>query len=396
MDRVASGQRLGRRDAQEDAVTVLPLTPEDPTSELLLMLADGMGGHAGGDVASQLAIAEFGTHFTEVSENMRPRGRLREALDAANEALRQEIAANATLKGMGCTFIGALVSQGRLVWVSVGDSALFLLRNGALTKLNADHSLYGDLLEQVGRGEITQAEADAHPQRNALRSALAGNAIPMVDTNAITLEPGDVIVVASDGLDTLDRDEIAQIVQDRYRTGASAVERALLDAVEARERPRQDNTSVIVLREAGAPTSSGLGLPAWDTRADGSRYFPWIIGAAGAAGVLVLALLAYALFFASEVPELAPADLPPAAEAPGPVAPAVPPVSTPIEGDEPALPEEEEALGAPNGDVPADGLSEPGTIAETPPAGTITLPSDASEAPADPNGAPPVENGEGG
>lgn len=374
MERVASGQRLGRRDAQEDAVTVLPLTPEDPTSELLLMLADGMGGHAGGDVASQLAIAQFGTHFTEVSENMRPRGRLREALDAANEALRQEIAANAALKGMGCTFIGALVSQGRLVWVSVGDSALFLLRNGALTKLNADHSLYGDLLEQVGRGEITQAEADAHPQRNALRSALAGNAIPMVDTNAITLEPGDVIVVASDGLDTLDRDEIAQIVQDRYRTGAGAVERALLDAVEARDRPRQDNTSVIVLREAGAPTSSGLGLPAWDTRADGSRYFPWIIGAAGAAGVLVLALLVYALFFASDAAEPEPAD-PPAAPA---ETRAVPPVSTSID--------EEEVLNAPVGDVPIDAVTEP----ETPPEGAITEP------PETPGETPPGENGEGG
>lgn len=350
MERVATGQRLGRRDAQEDAIAVLPLSPEDPNSELLLMLADGMGGHAGGEVASRVAIEQFGKHFTEVSENMRPRARLRESLEAANGALLAEISANEALRGMGCTFVGALVSQGRLIWVSVGDSSLFLLRNGTLKRLNADHSLYGALTAQVARGEITQAEADAHPQRNALRSALAGNPVPLIDANATTLEPGDVVVVASDGLDTLGPQEIARIVQQRYRTGAGAVERALLEAVEARDLPRQDNTSVIVLREAGAPTSGGLGLLAWEIGAEDGRLFPWVVGAAGAAAVLVLAMLAYLLLTGPEpavepiVTEMDPALIAPEAE--GPARRTTPPETAPIEGAEPVLGEERDALEA--------------------------------------------------
>ena len=231
---ISGKQSLGQRDNQEDAFDLVYQNERDPKSDILMLVADGMGGHAGGEVASNLALSAFKKHFVGGSDAPRPRDRLQESLTAANEALRQRIATQPDLKGMGCTLVAALKLGDRLIWVSVGDSSLFLLRDGRLKKLNADHSLYGELLQMVAAGKLSQEEADSHPRRNALRSALMGDRISLTDVNAISLKPGDVVLSCSDGLDTLSQAEIREILQNGKSRDMRGVASDLLNAVEAK------------------------------------------------------------------------------------------------------------------------------------------------------------------
>ena len=312
MERVATGQSLGDREKQEDAVRVARQSADGNNSDLLMLLSDGMGGHAGGEIASNLALDTFKEHFENGSTNMRPRGRLQESLEAANEAIAAEVARNPELKGMGCTLVGVLVAAGRLVWVSVGDSILFLLRHGQLRRLNANHSYFGELLELVERGEISLQEAEAHPKKNALLSVLTGAPIKMVDLNVIETDPGDVLILASDGLETLSDDDIARIAQANASKGPSAISDALLNAVKGRGRPRQDNTSIIVMQHSKESYSAYDSNSKWNLQPDASAKLPMVAIAAATGGAVITgAIVAWALW--PSEPEPVP-DPKPAAE----------------------------------------------------------------------------------
>lgn len=241
-------QSIGQRDGQEDAFRIAYQSAEDPKSDVIMILADGMGGHVGGEYASNLVVDTFERHFISGSTAPRVGQRMQEALAAASSALATAIKQKPHLKGMGCTLVAAMKFADRIVWVSVGDSHLYLFRNNKLTKLNADHSLYGELLEMVEKGTLTKAEADAHPRRNALRSAVMGDAPKLIDKNSAPLERGDLIVLATDGLDTLSNDQIATILQRENKTDVRSISADLLNAVEAVAKPNQDNTTVIVYR----------------------------------------------------------------------------------------------------------------------------------------------------
>ncbi len=294
MTQVSAGQELGDREAQEDAVTVAPQA-EDGSH--LLILADGMGGHAGGQVASNLAAQTFRHHFEEVSENLRPSGRLHEALLRANDAIAEEVENNPELAKMGCTLLAVLVAAGRIAWISVGDSPLFLLRNGKIERLTADHSYFGELMEMVGRGEMTEAEARSHPRKNALRSVLNGEPLSLIDNKVTSLESGDVFLLASDGLETLTDQEIASIALQAQSQGADAIRDALLDAVVARKKPKQDNTSLIVVAHGSPNLATKPNLAAKVVAATEinqsfasarNLLVPGLIGVAAFAGALLL------------------------------------------------------------------------------------------------------------
>lgn len=418
-DCVAWGQILGERDNQEDAISVQGPERSCADGDLLLVLADGMGGHAGGEVASRLAVTSFVEHFRSVSTNPRPRGRFGEALQVANAKLAERIASEPELRGMGCTLLGVLIAQGRLVWVSVGDSLLFLMRNGRLSRLNADHSLFGELQELVERGEMTRAEAEAHPRRNALRSALTGGEVSLTDLNAIEIDPGDVVILASDGIETLEQDEIERIVQSLRAAGPEAVKQALLDAVSARRRPRQDNTSIVVMMADRAPGSVITGRGP----ASGARRFLGSPLPAMLAGGLALAVLGLGLVLsfgggdtASSLPPSTPLNAPdrtglvqPRGGSAGPS----PIVEQPRDGgpqaavEDDARTQDETAQREPDGaerptrDGPAAGSPEAGTPENAPDAeiesedeaegqGAI----DAAPAPDTPSEPTPVQSGE--
>ena len=139
----AARATVGRRSGQEDAYQVWPaerVVPGKREGEgLLAVLADGMGGHTGGAIASQTACKTFTEVFAAASAPHAER--LQSALDASNEAIAKGVEQNGALKGMGCTIVAAWIDDLGMRWASVGDSLLLLYRLPDVIRLNADHSL---------------------------------------------------------------------------------------------------------------------------------------------------------------------------------------------------------------------------------------------------------------
>lgn len=309
-------QSLGAREKQEDAFLIVPGSEVEPGDDLLILLADGMGGHAGGEVASSLIVTSFSQHCIHQASSPRPRERMLSSLEAANAALRTRKAERPELAEMGATLISAIKLGERLIWLSVGDSLLYLLREGRLRRLNADHSVHGELLEMVSAGKITRQEADSHPRRNALRSAVIGDRIPLIDSNTIQLETGDLILVASDGLATLSDDRIAQILAENAQAEPRALCATLLNAVEQEKLPRQDNTTVVCYRYAPGRQGRNSESLFADLPQNSARLRrKGIVAVLALLCVLALGLLIYAIGFSSP-PETA--RQPAAAAAPTP------------------------------------------------------------------------------
>ena len=247
---VAGGQIQGDRGYQEDDFSIRLLTDENtPADEdrLLLVLADGMGGHAGGAVASKTVVEGFQDAFHHHADSIADR--FNAGVTAANERISEKQQADPNLSEMGATLVAAVVLGADLYWVSVGDSLLWVFRDGRPRRLNADHSMRPVLQDLVELGRMTEEEALADPRANQLRSVIYGDAIPMIDMNAegFGLERGDLVVLASDGLETLPDEALAEIIQAGEDDAERIVE-ALLDAVARAGRPGQDNTTVLVYR----------------------------------------------------------------------------------------------------------------------------------------------------
>lgn len=244
----AGGQLLGARDVQEDELGFIDGSTLDPDGRHpVVVVADGMGGHASGELASRLAVRAFVEAY---GTQGRPADRLRAALDRANQAIDEAIRDNLSLDGMGTTLVAAAVTADGLEWVSVGDSPLYLYRDGRLKRLNEDHSMAPVI---AAMREIDPATARGM-NPNELRSALVGFALTKVDASPMPelLRPGDLIMLASDGLDTLDDGEIASIVSASRRDGPEAVKDALLAAVAVQDAPAQDNVTVALIEAPGA------------------------------------------------------------------------------------------------------------------------------------------------
>lgn len=251
----ASRATKGARSYQEDTALFWP--GEDPFSsaggrvngaEIMAVLADGMGGHAGGALASRMACESFIKAFADREGSKRER--LKSALEAANQAIAATVEANPMLSGMGSTLVGVTFGADGVEWVSVGDSPLLLFRRGEIALLNEDHSLAPELDRLAAAGRITEDEARRDPRRHMLRSAVTGDEIDLVDLSRrpLAVEPGDYIILASDGLQTLDAHEIERVVAAYASDGASAVANALIRAVEAIKDPHQDNATVVAVR----------------------------------------------------------------------------------------------------------------------------------------------------
>lgn len=250
----------GARSYQEDTALTWPpapgqlhLPPFSPAGQkadgtLAAVLADGMGGHAGGALASRMACEQFlASVLREGGPNSR---RLLAALEAANRAIARKVDANPALFGMGATLVGVLFAPGGIEWLSVGDSPLLLFRDSEIAHLNEDHSLAPELDRLAALGTITAEEAREDPRRHMLRSAVTGEEIDLVDVSRrpLVLRPGDYVILASDGVHTLDDGEIARVIAAYAADGAEAVAEALIRAVESVRDPHQDNATVVAVR----------------------------------------------------------------------------------------------------------------------------------------------------
>jgi formylglycine-generating enzyme required for sulfatase activity/serine/threonine protein phosphatase PrpC len=243
---ISGSQIDGARDYQEDAFLITHLGDADSDSAgSMVIVADGMGGHAAGNVASNMAVQTFNRHLSKNFPNDAISNVLYEAVLQANGSITATVSETAALKGMGCTLVACVLERGQLRWVSVGDSHLYLLRGNDLVKKNADHS-YGGFLDRMAEAG-TPVEAEAGFSRNMLMSALTGDDIAEIDCpeSPLQLKRGDRVILSSDGLDTLDKHEIIEICKAQA-TPRACVE-ALLQAVNDAGAPRQDNTTVIVI-----------------------------------------------------------------------------------------------------------------------------------------------------
>jgi serine/threonine protein phosphatase PrpC len=252
-------QTPGDREYQEDDYGVIDgsSSSSDAGNQIVLVLADGMGGHAGGDVASRTIVRGFIEVYQDKAATSAIGRALEEALHSANQALARVKEDDSTLEGMGSTLVAIACEKEQVVWISVGDSPLWLYVEGSLKRLNQDHSVGAVLRDLVELGKLTQAEADADRGKSALRSAIDGDEIELIDgpTSASLRSPDDLILLASDGIQSLSDDEIGTILNDNRGRSAQAIADLLMTAVLAKEVPGQDNTTILVLdaRALGGP-----------------------------------------------------------------------------------------------------------------------------------------------
>ncbi len=247
----AGRQFIGCRDNQEDyyAFSDISLSKEPPASKLLIALGDGLGAHIGGQVASSYLINEFVKTFK--ASTLSTAWRLRVSLETANESLFTLSTKFAWSDApMGSTFIGLVVTTSAIHWVSVGDSPLFLFRDGALIRLNDDHSLGPLLDERAKRGEITLEESRNHPERHVLQSACMGMPLTLVDArmDPYTVQSGDILIASSDGVFTLTENEIEALVNNWKHASAGKIIDNLIFAVRCADSPIQDNVTVTVVK----------------------------------------------------------------------------------------------------------------------------------------------------
>lgn len=257
------GMAQGSRPRQEDDYGVFELPPELEAGDLLLVLADGMGGEQAGALASALAVRGFIETYDAVPAATIPE-RLERTLSHVNGRMALEVATDPdNLRGMGCTLLAVVLTAEGLYWISVGDSPLWLWRRGRLRRLNQDHAYRSVLAEQVSAGEISAVEAASHPDRNALISAVTGEDLELVDLSRqpCKLKPSDQILLASDGVLTLSEQEIAAVLKS-LRLAESPCPQ-LLTAVASRQNPQQDNVTVLWARPAATASAEPLWWRPW-------------------------------------------------------------------------------------------------------------------------------------
>lgn len=219
--------------------------PEDDRQFLrkgrLAVVADGMGGYEGGQEASRLAVETVVSVYRDF--NGEPQAALVEALQSAHEQIRQYSGSHPELRGMGTTCTAAAIVQDALYYVHVGDTRLYLIRGGHITKVTRDHSYVGRLVEN---GIISPEEAERHPQRNILTAALGTNPDLIMDSpqQPEPLHPDDVLLICSDGLwGQVSDQEILDAVENN---SAEQAGRELINLARLRGGP--DNITVEILK----------------------------------------------------------------------------------------------------------------------------------------------------
>lgn len=231
---------VGSRDNQEDS---LGFRQYDDGS-LLAVLADGMGGHAGGEVASEMAVRLFGEYFPQTLGSIP--ARLEETLHYTQRALCRQAQAKHELKTMGATLIALFVQGSDLYWVSVGDSLLYALDETGLVKLNAAHTVRERFRRLWESGKISRAELEAVEEPHALTSALGPDKLHEIDNNPGVFHPDGVLILASDGLLSLGQTEVKALAAGK--SAAQVTADRLLQAALAKRQVGQDNIGLIVIK----------------------------------------------------------------------------------------------------------------------------------------------------
>jgi PPM family protein phosphatase len=204
----------------------------------LFVVADGMGGAQAGEVASEMAVASFGSGLPDGS----PAEGLVRIVEQANRAIHDRSRSDARTAGMGTTVTAAYVGESEVTIAHVGDSRAYVLRDGDLIRLTKDHSLVGEL---VARGKLTEEQAEMHPQRSVITRALGSEPDVEVDVHVYQARAGDLFMLNSDGLTSMVPEaRVKPIIE-----GAATLEQAGRELIAAaNEAGGRDNITVILFR----------------------------------------------------------------------------------------------------------------------------------------------------
>lgn len=237
-----AAQWIGSRAKQEDAYGVRHF-PEGS----LAVVCDGMGGHDAGALASATAVRTFIESFVDSDESGDPlTARLHDALMRANAAVGELYEGTGTYGGT--TLLAVFAGQGSLRWISVGDSALYLWRQGTLRRLNEDHSMRAIYEKFVCPGGMTRAEALAGG--HVLRSAVTGEEIPLIDEHErpFPLLPGDRLLLSTDGSENLlEQGVLSSAVRRLFRKREGSLAADLVQACVDLHDAQADNVTIITL-----------------------------------------------------------------------------------------------------------------------------------------------------
>jgi len=238
----AATDRGRKRPSNEDA---FGFSVEDG----VYLVCDGMGGAAAGEIASSIAVDELlrllASGATDGKAPGPMPGRAEEAISAANEAIFSRSQRNYKLSGMGTTMVGLVVEERRIWVLNVGDSRCYRLRNRALEQITNDHSL---VEEQVRLGRMTRLDAQRSPLRNVITRALGTQSRVTPDIFELEAEPGDLLLLCSDGLTR----ELADPVIESLLEIDQPLEALCSGLVEAAKKAGgHDNITCILVRASG-------------------------------------------------------------------------------------------------------------------------------------------------
>lgn len=226
-----------KRDINQDYVYASEL----PVGSLpnLFLVADGMGGHKAGDVASKYTVGQIVDYITSSQEN-NPVKLIRYAIEHANEGLRRMAENDEALSGMGTTLVAATVIDDYIYIANVGDSRLYIVSD-TIRQITKDHSL---VEEMVRSGAIDKSEARFHPKKNLITRAIGAKDSVMIDFFDEKLEKGDLLLLCTDGLTNMLDDEDIRIIMSQQEDLAGKAEK-LVEAANA--NGGKDNITVMVV-----------------------------------------------------------------------------------------------------------------------------------------------------
>lgn len=228
------------RRANEDAISM--------KVDGLYLLADGMGGYDGGQIASSLVVESGARYFSSLpSEKAFSEEGLKESFCAANRAILAEKRDSPALQSMGTTMVGAAVKGNHLFWAHVGDSRLYRYEAGELTQVTTDHSF---VMELVTEGKLTKEEMRRHPRKNEITRAVGIDENMKVDTGSFSLTDGSCILICSDGVSGMVEDEdLCRLISGNTRKTEEDL-KALASSIMEKvyDAGARDNASLILIQ----------------------------------------------------------------------------------------------------------------------------------------------------
>lgn len=233
------------RDLNEDSYRVITGQKEVPNT---FIIADGMGGHSSGEVASDMAV-EFAKNYILNNSKLFSNeesilDEIKVLMEEANKAIYEKASKSKETLGMGTTFIIAIALNNKLYIGHVGDSRVYLIRNDSIKRLTIDHSYIEEL---VKNGSITREEAQNHPKKNIITRALGSNNNVLVDTLSSCIDENDIFVLCTDGLtNMLPEYKIMEIILENDDLNDSCNELVKL----ANEKGGDDNITIIIMKSA--------------------------------------------------------------------------------------------------------------------------------------------------